>query len=251
MRDATIVDCYEYFQWLTLHHSTSKVVWVIFAGNMPSCRLWPFHLPALRDPTANNDNFNEVLCTIYFPIKRWVYVQGSQMKNDSCSDVCYSMPPCFFSVTPQRGKGGMPTRVHLGQDQTLGEETMGVPPIWGCVQHFQNWMSTGIDTVTQQKYSQTKNVQTNLETWETTTDLSKTCTMKPKTEVCIPPIGLKDHTCLPRFHDHPYHNTPNRTPKLWILILPFVHHSFQWGYNHVFLVGQPARLKHNFSATSI
>lgn len=174
-----------------------------------------------------------------------------RMKNDSCSDVCYSMPPCFFSVTPQRGKGGMPTRVHLGQDQTPRWRNHGSATNLRLRAAFPKWMSTGIDTVTQQKYSQTKNVQTNLETWETTTDLSKTCTMKPKTEVCIPPIGLKDHTCLPRFHDHPYHNTPNRTPKLWILILPFVHHSFQWGYNHVFLVGQPARLKHNFSATSI
>lgn len=119
-----------------------------------------------------------------------------RMKNDSCSDVCYSMPPCFFSVTPQRGKGGMPTRVHLGQDQTPRWRNHGSATNLRLRAAFPKWMSTGIDTVTQQKYSQTKNVQTNLETWETTTDLSKTCTMKPKTEVCIPPIGLKDHTCF-------------------------------------------------------
>lgn len=139
MRDATIVDCYEYFQWLTLHHSTSKVVWVIFAGNMPSCRLWPFHLPALRDPTANNDNFNEVLCTIYFPIKRWVYVQGSQDEKwfvFRC--VLLHATVFFFQWHPNGGKGVCRQESILVKIKLLGEETMGVPPIWGCVQHFQN-----------------------------------------------------------------------------------------------------------------
>lgn len=157
MRDATIVDCYEYFQWLTLHHSTSKVVWVIFAGNMPSCRLWPFHLPALRDPTANNDNFNEVLCTIYFPIKRWVYVQGSQDEKwfvFRC--VLLHATVFFFSDTPTGERG------YADKSPSWSRSNSSVKKPWECHQ-FEAACSISKMNVHWNRYSHSTKIQSNQE----------------------------------------------------------------------------------------
>ena len=144
--------------------------------------------------------------------------------------------PCHrgcLSVTPQRGKGGMPTRVHLGQDQTPRWRNHGSATNLRLRAAFPKWMSIGIDTVTQQKYSQTKNVQTNLKTWETTTNLSKTCTMKPKAKVCIQTIGLKEHTYFWKSIDLGKHTGQNEHTVILYSTYKYMiryknNFSFQW-----------------------